>query len=404
MRRGSPDAFAARGAACAMAFAALFCAFPAIARPAALAQVGQGPAQNAFAGSVVFGAKGCVRCHAVEGVGGATAPDLARVARPRSFFAFAAELWNRHVVERVAEVRDAAPEASRMSARDVENLVAFLFTLRYFDPPGDIERGRRLFREKQCIRCHQIGGVGGVVGPNLDRVGRFGSPILVAAAMWNHGPAMADAMRERGIERPRFDESELVDLIAYLRSVAPEPRDGVVYVLPGRADRGERLFREKQCIVCHSVRGRGGDVGPDLADRAVGRSLTEFAAAMWNKAPKMLEAMRERGVAVPQLAGEEMADLIAYLYAVQYFGDAGDPERGRALVAQKGCLRCHTVGGRTAADLERLRGKRSDAAVVAALWNHIAVPREGATPPWPTLSSDELADLAAFLRTTGPRR
>ncbi len=51
-------------------------------------------AQNPLAGSRVFGAKGCVKCHAVNGVGGALGPDLGRTPLSRSFFDFAAAMWN----------------------------------------------------------------------------------------------------------------------------------------------------------------------------------------------------------------------------------------------------------------------------------------------------------------------
>jgi hypothetical protein len=44
--------------------------------------------------------------------------------------------------------------------------------------------------------------------------------------MWNHSAVMADSMEARGVKCPTFDGSELVDLIAYLESVAPEPVEG----------------------------------------------------------------------------------------------------------------------------------------------------------------------------------
>jgi cytochrome c1 len=59
-------------------------------------------------------------------------------------------------------------------------------------------------------------------------VGQTGAPITVAAAMWNHGPAMAEAMHARGIERPSLTASELRDLVAYLRAAAPETRGAPV--------------------------------------------------------------------------------------------------------------------------------------------------------------------------------
>ncbi|MBI3007371.1 MAG: c-type cytochrome [candidate division NC10 bacterium] len=367
------------------------------------------PTQDPLAGSRVFGAKGCVKCHAVNGVGGKVGPDLGRILHPRSFYDLAAATWN-HLPRMAERMRQLGIPRPHLDPREAGDLIAFLFTLNYFDPPGSVEAGRWLFTEKKCVVCHQVAGTGGVVGPSLDFLRQYGSPIFVAAAMWNHGPAMTEAMRARKIERPTFRESELLDLIAYLKSASPAPAEGPLYVLPGRADEGRRLFVENRCIACHSAGGQGGRAGPDLAERGVHRSLTAFAAAMWNKAPAMIEAMKARGITVPQLRAEEMADIVAYLYAVQYFAGPGDPAKGRELAATKGCLTCHTVwgkGGKVAGDLARAKDLESSPAVIAALWNHIILMEqwpERQRISWPRFSPGEMADLVAFLQGLGRAR
>lgn len=361
------------------------------------------PAQDPVAGSRVFGAKGCSRCHAVNGVGGDVGPDLAHISRPRSFYDLAAAMWNHYprMAERMRELEIARP---RLDPRETGNLIAFLYTLDYFDPPGNAEVGKQLFVRKRCIVCHQAGGQGGVVGPNLDFLKQYGSPIFVATAMWNHGPAMAEAMRARGITRPTFRGSELNDLIAYLKSASPEPADEPLYVLPGRADEGKRLFEEKGCIECHSAAGKGGKLGPDLAERGLHRSLTEFATAMWNKTPGMVRAMKVRGILLPQLAPQEMADIVAYLYSVRYFAESGDARKGEAVVRGKGCLECHSIrgkGGKGGGDLVRLTRLPSPEAVIAVMWNHGLIMEEQGKvrkTPWPTFSPEEMADLAAYLQ------
>lgn len=360
--------------------------------------------QNPLAGAQIFGAKGCVRCHAVNGLGGTVAPDLAQIPQRRSFYELSAAMWN-HLSEMATEMRQAGIERPRMTASQVGDLIAFLYTLDYFDPPGNVETGRHLFREKSCVRCHQVGGYGGVIGPNLDFVSEYGSPIMVASAMWNHGPEMMSEMSRRGIARPTFTGEELVDLISYLESTARQPAEGPLYVIPGRPDEGRRLFRERQCIRCHSVGGAGGVVGPDLAARDK-RSLAEFAAAMWNKAPRMLQAMREREIPTPELHPGEMADIVAYLYSVQYFAEAGDPRAGRRLVDRSGCLSCHAVrgqGGDRASDLARVRSLNYPAAVTAAMWNHITIATgdEATEVPWPVLRPSDFADLTLYLLQLG---
>lgn len=381
----------ARSVATPVVAAALFL----LSAPIAFSQALPDPAQNATAGARVFGDAGCVECHAVRGLGGQIAPDLAAVEGRRSFFDLAAALWNH--LPRMAE-RMAAEDLPRprLDGGRVGDLFAFLYSIDYFDDPGDPDVGRGLFHEKRCVMCHQVQGVGGVVGPNLDFLGQYRSPIPVAAAMWNHGPAMIEEMRRRGIDRPTFRGSELVDLVAYLRSTAEATSRRSVHVLPGSAEEGLEAVRTHRCVECHSVRGRGGSVGPDLAARG-GQSLTEFAAAMWNKAPAMLRTMGERGVEMPDLEPAEMADIVAYLYSVRYFADAGDPARGRALISSKGCGDCH--GADRDAPALQDPGYGSYAAAFAELWNHIRLDRR--TGEWSRMSPEEMASLLAWLTGGG---
>lgn len=372
------------------------------------AQETTGFTQNALAGSQVFGSKGCVKCHSVNGLGGTVGPDLGHIARRRSFYELAATMWN-HVPRMGEAMREHGIERPQMSEREAGDLIAFLFTLDYFDPPGDVEEGKRLFTEKKCVVCHQVGVYGGVVGPSLDYLGQYGSPILVAASMWNHGPTMAELMEEKGVARPTFTGRELIDLISYLESATPAPLAGPLYVLPGNAEDGRVLFTEKGCNKCHSVQGVGGRIGPDLAGRAERWSLTEFAAAMWNKGPKMAEAARARDMDVPQLGAGEMADLVAYLYSVQYFAEPGDAENGQQLVRAKGCLVCHSLGGTggtSAPDLSQRIGMSSPAEVIASLWNHSALmeANDSLSADWPKFSPAEMADMAAFMQSTANQR
>jgi cytochrome c2 len=364
------------------------------------------PTQDPLAGSRVFGTKGCVKCHAVNGAGGKVGPDLGRIPRPRSFYELAAGMWN-HLPKMGERMRELGIRRPQLDRRETGDLIGFLYTLDYFDPPGNVEAGRHLFAEKKCVLCHQVGGTGGVVGPNLDFLKQFGSPILIAAEMWNHGPAMADAMRAKGIVRPTFRDTELRDLIAYLKAASQARAEEPLYVLPGRADEGHLLFRDKGCILCHSIGGEGGRVGPDLAERGLHRSLTQFAAAMWNKAPAMTKEMKARGISVPRLQALEMADLVAYLYAVRYLAEPGDPGKGRELATAKGCLGCHSLkgeGGKIGPDFAKVKGLDSAPAVIAALWNHgfiMAERAERRQVAWPQFRPEEMAHLVAFLRSLG---
>jgi mono/diheme cytochrome c family protein len=373
------------------------------APPQASAQPLFSPTQDPIVGSRIFGSKGCAKCHAIDGVGGKVGPDLGRVSSSRSFYDLAAAMWNHHpqMAQQMEKLGVSRPQLNSVETGD---LIAFLYTVNYFDRPGDAKAGRQVFVKKQCVLCHQAGGMGGVVGPSLDRLAQHDSPIFVAAAMWNHGPSMAEAMRTRGIQRPNFSGSELRNLVAYLNSVDGGPGADPIYLLPGRPDRGQALFVRQRCSECHGVKGRGGKVGGDLAERRVQLGLVEFAAAMWNKAPSMLKEMKEKNIPVPQIRAEEMADIVAYLYSVQYFARPGDPGRGERLMRAKGCLGCHSMdgkGGGVAPDFKKITGLDQPTTIVSAMWNHASAMEQKMAQmslKWPVLKGDEMADIAAFMQ------
>ena len=360
------------------------------------------PSQDPLAGSRTFASKGCDKCHSINGVGGKIGPDLAKSTRPHSFFDVATALWN-HLPRMSDRMKELGITRPKLDAREAGDLIGFLYTLNYFDPPGNVAAGQRLFAQKKCIVCHQVGGTGGAVGPKLDSLKAFASPMYLAAAMWNHGPAMADAMKGQGIERPTLTAQELRDLSAFLSPASGRPSEGPLYVLPGRPELGRDLFAEKGCIQCHKVGGAGGSVGPDLVALGVRRTPLEFAATIWNKAPAMMKAMASESVKVPQLKPEEMADIVAYLYSVRYFASGGSIPRGWVVATNKGCLNCHGVygeRGKPASDLTRAKGLDSSAAVIAALWNHTLVTPTiaGKKTPWPSFNSDEMANLVTLLQ------
>jgi mono/diheme cytochrome c family protein len=360
----------------------------------AAAQAGRTPAQTVEAGSRVFLDKGCSGCHAVNGLGGRIGPDLARLRGTRSFHHLAAALWN-HIPEMRRETARRGVAQPRLAPWEAGDLMAFLYWLDYFDQPGDAKRGARLFQERDCVRCHQVRGRGGVIGPDLGVLSASRTPIMIATGMWNHAPEMASAMRAQGVRRPTFTGTELRDLLAYVKGAEADVPSVALYVVPGQVERGRALFEQKHCVRCHGD-AAGARVGPDLGAQRRYASVLDFAAAMWNKAPGMVREMRQRGVAIPKLEAHEMADLVAYLYAGGYFADAGDAVRG-ARVARERCGRCHAEPPAAARRLEGLRGLDSPAAVVASLWNHMtARPIPGG---WPSLSPADVADLTAYLES-----
>src|SRR3990172_763603 len=363
-----------------------------------------GPDWGMFAGWKVFSEKGCGKCHAVRGVGVGVGPDHGRIQTGKSFFELGAAMWS-HLPRMGAKMREAGVERPTLTPTEMSNLIAFLFTVQYFDELGNSKEGEKLFASNGCIHCHEVGGKGGHVGPGLDFLKGANSPVLVAAAMWNHGPEMAEAMKAKGIMRPAFQGKELVDLIAYIVTAAKDGGGQTSQVVPGTPDRGRKAFDNKRCVVCHAVGGKGGSVGPDLG-RGHHVSLTEFAALMWNHGPAMWEKMKARGIQVPRLTGQEMADIIAYLYTSRYFDQpALGRVQGQQLLQSKGCLSCHSVrgkGGKIGADFATSKFVASPAAVLAGMWNHsryMEAQAQRKEITWPNLTGQELADISAYLVT-----
>jgi cytochrome c551/c552 len=86
----------------------------------------------------------------------------------------------------------------------------------------------------------------------------------------------------------------------------------------------------------------------------------------------------------------------------------GDPELGRALFADKACIRCHQPRGSSAAGppLEALRRPQGEMELAGRLWNHVpamfvALAQESSQ--WPRLTPAEMADLMAYLLADSAR-
>lgn len=80
--------------------------------------------------------------------------------------------------------------------------------------------------------------------------------------------------------------------------------------------RGRDLFVNTGCIVCHSVNGVGGDIGPSLnaADLPSPMNTFEFAARMWRGAAAMTAMQQDILGDVIPLTGQDLADLIAFAH------------------------------------------------------------------------------------------
>lgn len=356
-------------------------------------------------GAALFEQKGCARCHALGDGRTRVGPDLGRVVFFGDVLDLAGAFWNHAPVMRrkMAELKIGRPA---ITANEAANLVAFLTAFRYYDTlireAGNPALGRGVFIKKNCAGCHEAALGQTAVGPDLRKyLGRY-APIVFTQALWNHSPAMTAAMQARGIPPPVFKGREMTDLAAYLQvGLSARGSDPVVFE-PGSPRRGKDLFASKGCFTCHAVAGVGGQGGPDLGagGRAMVRSVPEIAGVMWNHSQQMNTEFTRRGIARPIFSGQEMADVIAYLYFVNYANVRGTPSRGAQIFTQK-CSTCHTLGRPSVGpDLLAAAGLDRPIGIVAAMWNHATAMEQQSSRrgrSWPRLERGDTADLTAFL-------
>ncbi len=161
--------------------------------------------------------------------------------------------------------------------------------------------------------------------------------------------------------------------------------------------RGQRLFETLSCVQCHSVNGKGATVGPDLG-RMLDRGFTPatLAATMWNHAPGMWAAMRDRQITPGELDQQAAQDLMAFFYAARFFEKPGDAGRGKRAFESLGCAGCHDL--KSAAQWAALA---DPIALADAMWNHRAQMQTAAASKGialPQLSAQDLTDMLVYLR------
>jgi len=176
-------------------------------------------------------------------------------------------------------------------------------------------------------------------------------------------------------------------------------------VIPGDARRGEQLFQTEQCVQCHSFKGKGGVLAGDLS-RRVDREFTPavMASLMWNHAPDMWAAMKDRGVAKGSMTPEKAADLFAYFVSARYFEKPGDAARGKQAFAAKHCADCHGIATSPVAAAPPVAKWESlaDPVVMAQqMWNHGAKMRAEFSSKklaWSKITAQELTDMLVYLQ------
>lgn len=175
--------------------------------------------------------------------------------------------------------------------------------------------------------------------------------------------------------------------------------------IPADSARGADLFQSLSCAQCHTVNEQRARIAPDLGRRA-GRNFTpaDLAATMWNHAPTMWAAMRDRKVTAGELSDQGAMDLFAYFYAARFFEKPGDAARGKRLFESKHCSECHGLTDSripAAKAVSQWKSIADPVDLVDAMWNHAAAMRSEFAKmgfAWPELTAQDLTDIFVYLR------
>jgi nitric oxide reductase subunit C len=170
----------------------------------------------------------CLTCHSIRGRGGRFAPDL-------SFEGSSVEKeWLKAFLKSPDVIRPLLKQMPQFNLTETEATIladyvkAVLVDDRIPEDPwpgrttsrDDIARGQRLYEEKGCVACHQVGMRGGVVGPNLTNVGR-----RLTSGYLSTWIKDARAFRPNIVEpKQKWEDTEIFSLTGFLKGLTGAPQ------------------------------------------------------------------------------------------------------------------------------------------------------------------------------------
>jgi cytochrome c551/c552 len=357
--------------------------------------------QNPLEGRIVFEEKGCIECHQLGGYGGTAGPSLSKDLYFGTVLDLATVIWN-HTPQMNRKFRQMRVSRPEFTEKEMADLFGFLYYLRYLGEPGGVAKGKKLLETKGCRHCHSIGGAGGAVGTQLDSITASASPLYIVQSMWNHVPDMKEQIEQSNLDYPELSGQDIADMTAYIRQATMNTTMGGG-AAPGDPRKGEDVFASKGCGDCHVT----GDekrkiIAPNLSRIELRESVTETASLMWNHGPMMLQNMKDRSIDWPRFEGNEMADLIAYLYFLDFADKPGDAKQGEGVFTARGCVNCHgQKGSGKGPDLATITHFDSPIRMIQLMWNHAQTMEDmliTQNKHWPELTGSEMRNLYAYIR------
>jgi mono/diheme cytochrome c family protein len=215
-----------------------------------------------------------------------------------------------------------------------------------------LNKGDAVFMTRGCYGCHDV--------PGVTYLPKYSPPLgalkskLADPASYVFTVAKDPTRANPDAAMPQFflSDEEAGKIAAFLMSLPSEPTAEPVDLSTVSVADGERLFKERGCRACHSV--KVGEVGasprvPNLA--FVGSKVTTAWLDRWLKDPKGYNP----DTAMPriELTDSERLALVAYLATLKRTEPLDkapdlsrfDPNDGKTLVKNYECFGCHAIPG-----------------------------------------------------------
>lgn len=222
-------------------------------------------------GRRLFETQGCRGCHKLNGVGGSIGPDLTEEgASHRS-----PEWLEKHFLSPSAVSPGSAMPDFHFTRGQARALTYYMLSLTseemgsYYASARSIpspEYGRQLFAEKNCITCHNVGGVGAKAGPDLEGVAKRHS------LQWLDEQLVNPELVYPGSSMPAYDldTNARKALVAFLGQATPEDLRAILSNRPHALkpeevaiEAGREDFARFGCAGCHGTELQGGVPNPN---------------------------------------------------------------------------------------------------------------------------------------------
>ncbi len=391
------------------------------------------------AGEKLFRESRCITCHAVEGRGGTLGPELSRVAnkvRPSWLYSFLKDpqrhfphtkmpryRFDEHQLRAlVAYLMDRFQDGEWPAPEKVQHVVA---------SEADLAAGRALVRKYGCYGCHDL--------PGFEKAAKVGTELNAFAdkevqrldfGTFKGIPQSWYAWTRTKLKSPRvfrdtlkmpdfaFTDEEIEALTVFLSSLSEEsiPPGYRAPLKPASTYEPEgefgKLAADLNCIVCHTIRGRGGTLAPDLS--YLGSRVRSGWLRAFLKNPYSIRLYLPERMPKFNLTDAEVETIVSYAKIVlvndsiptRVFAPGElTPQlvdQGRRLYFEKyACQACHQIGlqgGAIGPELTEITQRLTEGWLLAWLKGSQKLVPNVKEPQY-GLSDEEARAIAAFLLT-----